>query len=111
MADSNPSATQPRPLTLNLGPEQLVINRRYEVASMLNDILTGLWFVVGSCFFFFDALQTAAAWLFLIGSVELLIRPIIRIIRDVHLRRKPYSADPATDGSAAADGPAREPGA
>lgn len=99
MADSTPAASQPNPLTLNLGPEQLVINRRYEVASMLNDILTGLWFVVGSCFFFYDALQTAAAWLFLIGSIELLIRPMIRIARDVHLRRKPYSAEPAADGS------------
>ena len=103
MADSMQSATQPHPLTLDLGPEQLVINRRYEVASMLNDILTGLWFVVGCCFFFYAALQTAAAWLFLIGSIELLIRPIIRIVRDVHLRRRPYSADPATeDGNAAA---------
>lgn len=81
-------------LTWNIGPEQLVINRRYEVASMLNDILTGMWFVVGSCFFFFDSLQTAAIWLFLIGSIELLIRPMIRIAKDVHLRRKPYSTTP-----------------
>jgi len=105
MADSTPTATQPDPLTLNLGPEQLVINRRYEVASMLNDILTGLWFVVGSCFFFYDTLQTAAAWLFLIGSIELLIRPMIRIARDVHLRRKPYSAEPGTDGGEQAGNP------
>ncbi len=89
----------PNPLTLDLGPEQLVINRRYEVASMLNDIMTGLWFVVGSIFFFYESMQIPATWLFLIGSVQLLIRPIIRIARDVHLRRKPYSADPATDGS------------
>ena len=101
MSDMQTSPTQTNPLTLDLGPEQLVINRRYEVASMLNDILTGLWFVVGSIFFFFDSLQTPAIWLFLIGSVELLIRPIIRIARDVHLRRKPYSDQPpARDGAA-----------
>ena len=102
MADSNPSATQAHTLTLNLGPEQLVVNRRYEVASMLNDILTGLWFVVGSIFFFYDSMQIPATWLFLIGSIQLLIRPIIRIARDVHLRRKPYSAEPATEDNAAA---------
>lgn len=102
MADSNPPATQARPLTLNLGPEQLVVNRRYEVASMLNDILTGLWFVVGSIFFFYDSMQIPATWLFLIGSIQLLIRPIIRIVRDVHLRRKPYSAEPAAEDNAAA---------
>lgn len=103
MSDTQTSPTQSNPLTLDLGPEQLVVNRRYEVASMLNDILTGLWFVVGSVFFFYDALQTAAIWLFLIGSTELLIRPILRIARDVHLQRKPYSAAPATE---AESGPA-----
>ena len=98
MADTTQPA--PNPITLDLGPEQLVINRRYEVASMLNDIMTGLWFVVGSIFFFYESMQIPATWLFLIGSVQLLIRPIIRIARDVHLRRKPYSSDPPTDGSA-----------
>jgi|GEM_PF-1940933 len=96
MTNRQTSSTQAGALTWNFGAEQLVINRRYEVASMLNDIMTGMWFVVGSCFFFFDALQTAAAWLFLIGSIELLIRPIIRIAKDVHLRRKPYSTEPYT---------------
>ncbi|MGA7965533.1 MAG: YrhK family protein [Gammaproteobacteria bacterium] len=100
MSDRQTSSTQPNPLTLNLGLEQLVINRRYEVASMFNDILTGLWFVVGSCFFFFNSLQTPAIWLFLIGSLELLIRPMLRIARDVHLRRKPYSGTVPSSGNA-----------
>ena len=100
MADTTQST--PNPLTLDLGPEQLVINRRYEVASMLNDIMTGLWFVVGSIFFFYNSMQIPATWMFLIGSVQLLIRPIIRIARDVHLRRKPYSAEPAAEDNATA---------
>lgn len=99
MSNMQTPTPQTHPLTFNLGPEQLVVNRRYEVASMLNDILTGLWFVVGSVFFFFEALQTPAIWLFLIGSVELLIRPMLRIARDVHLRRKPYSTQPPASGN------------
>lgn len=99
MSDTQTSPSQSHPLTLALGPEQLVINRRYEVASMLNDIMTGLWFVVGSCFFFYASMQIPATWLFLIGSVQLLIRPIIRIAKDVHLQRKPYSEGPATEGA------------
>lgn len=79
----------PAPLTFTLGAEQLVIRRRYEVASMLNDILIGIWFVIGSCFFFFPAMQQAGVWLFLIGSIQLLIRPAIRIAKDIHLRRTP----------------------
>lgn len=94
MTDSQTPAAQPNPLTWNFGPEQLVIRRRYEVASMLNDLMTGLWFVVGSIFFFYQSLQTPAVWLFLLGSIQLLIRPIIRITKDVHLCRKPYSTTP-----------------
>ncbi len=89
MTDMPISATQPHPLTWTFGPEQLVIRKRYEVISMLNDLMTGLWFVIGSCFFFYASLQTPAIWLFLIGSVQLLIRPIILIAKDVHLRRIP----------------------
>ncbi len=94
MTDRPISAPQPRPLTWTFGPEQLVIRRRYEVISMLNDLMTGLWFVIGSCFFFYASLQTPAIWLFLIGSVQLLIRPIILIAKDVHLRRIPNDNHP-----------------
>lgn len=94
MTDSQQSSTAPNPLTWDFGPEQLIINRRYEVASMLNDLMTGMWFVVGSIFFFYQSMQTPAIWLFLLGSIQLLIRPIIRIAKDVHLRRKPYSTTP-----------------
>lgn len=89
MADSPLSGTDSRPLTFTLGDEQLVIRRRYEVASKLNDIMIGLWFVIGSCFFFYPALQIAAAWLFLAGSIQLLIRPMIMIAKDIHLQRIP----------------------
>ena len=89
MADTDNPDPESTPLTLTLGAEQLVIRRRYEVASKLNDVMIGLWFVVGSCFFFYPALQTPAAWLFLIGSIQLLIRPVIRIAKDIHLQRTP----------------------
>jgi YrhK-like protein len=90
MVDSGQSGSTPsHPLTLKLGAEQLVVRRRYEVASMLNDVLIGLWFVVGSCFFLYSSLQETGTWLFLIGSIQLLIRPMIRIAKDVHLRRSP----------------------
>lgn len=89
MAHSTHDVAGSRPLTLTLGAEQLVISRRYEVASKLNDVMIGLWFVIGSCFFFYPTKQTAATWLFLIGSIQLLIRPIIRIAKDIHLQRTP----------------------
>ena len=80
-------SSSPGPLTLTIGREELTIRRRYEVVSIVNDVLVALWFVVGSVLFFSDATTTAGTWCFLIGSIELLIRPLIRLSRHVHLQR------------------------
>jgi hypothetical protein len=64
------------------------------VLSIVIDILVGLWFLVGSFLFFSESTTYAGTWLFVIGSVELLIRPAIRLSRRVHLRRLPDGHDP-----------------
>lgn len=74
-------------LTLHLGHDELIIRQRYEVLSIANDILIGVWFVVGSVFFFYSELSYAGTWLFVIGSIEMLIRPVIRLVRRLHLQR------------------------
>lgn len=73
-------------VTLRLGHDEIVLSQRYEVASIANDILIAVWFVVGSILFFSDATATTGTWLFLIGSVQMMIRPAIRLARRVHLR-------------------------
>ncbi len=77
------------PLTMVLGHEELVIRQRYEALSIVNHILIAVWFTVGSILFFFEPTTTAGTWFFLLGSIELLIRPAIRLGRRVHLRRLP----------------------
>ncbi len=84
MPDAESSA-----LTLTIGHDELVIRRRYEALSIVNDILVGVWFLVGSVLFFSEATTYAGTWLFVIGSAELLVRPVIRLARQVHLRRVP----------------------
>ncbi|MHA7144950.1 YrhK family protein [Arthrobacter sp. TmT3-37] len=69
-----------------LGGRELVLHNRYEVLSIVNDILVALWFIIGSILFFQESTRTAGTWLFLTGSIELLIRPVIRLSRNVHLR-------------------------
>lgn len=64
-----------------------MIRQRYEVVSIVNDILIALWFIVGSVLFFSDATTIAGTWCFLAGSVELLVRPAIRLSRHLHLQR------------------------
>jgi hypothetical protein len=80
-ADSN------RDVVLHVGREELVIRHRYEVVSIINDLLIGVWFAIGSILFFNPDTSRAGTWLFLIGSVQLIIRPAIRLTRFIHLRR------------------------
>lgn len=77
----------PSRLTLHIGAEELDIRQRYEVVSIANDILIAVWFIVGSVLFFSQGLTRSGTWCFLLGSIELLIRPAIRLSRQVHLRR------------------------
>ncbi|ALD12005.1 hypothetical protein GW571_02825 [Clavibacter capsici] len=76
-----------RSLTITIGDEELVIRHKYEVASIVNDIMVAAWFVAGSVLFFSESTTTAGTWLFLVGSIQLMIRPLIRLGRRVHLTR------------------------
>ncbi len=81
---------QTRDWTLTLGHRELVIHQRYEVLSMFNDFMLGIWFTVGSfCFFYQGAVQTVGVWLFVIGSIQLLLRPAIRLHRYIYFKRLP----------------------
>jgi YrhK-like protein len=84
-------------LIFTMGHEEVVIRRRYEVLSIINDILVAIWFLVGSILFFSEATTYAGTWLFVLGSVELLIRPMIRLARRVHLQRLPDARGGATE--------------
>jgi hypothetical protein len=98
MSDSSRADT---PHILRIGHEELVLRQRYELASISNDILVALWFIVGSVMFFSAAWTDTGVWCFLIGSVELLIRPVIRLARLFHIRR----VRTGPGGPEAADGP------
>lgn len=78
--------SEQRPLIVRIGHDELIVRRRYEVVSICNDILIALWFIAGSIMFFSSDLMVPGTWCFLIGSVELLIRPVIRLTRLIHIR-------------------------
>ncbi|MEA2119625.1 YrhK family protein [Halovibrio sp. HP20-50] len=76
--------------TFTLGHEELVVHQRYEALSILNDFMLGIWFTIGSvCFFYEGSLRTLGVWLFVIGSVQLLLRPAIRLHRYIYFKRLP----------------------
>lgn len=80
-------STGDRDMTFHVGHEELIIRQRYQFVSIANDVLIGLWFLAGSFMFFSDSLMSSGTWLFVIGSIDMLIRPVIRLIRHVHLQR------------------------
>ena len=59
----------------------------YETLSTANDFLIGVMFVVGSVLFLSESTSTVGTWFFIVGSVQLLIRPSIRLARRVQLQR------------------------
>lgn len=77
------------PLTLTIGHEQLVLRRRYEVASIFNDFVIAVFFFVGSILFLYPSMERAGVWCFIIGSFQIGIRPTIRLAAHIHLQRIP----------------------
>lgn len=86
MDSSNHKNPSPE-LDIYWGKHEIIIGQRYEFFYTLNDIFIALWFIIGSILFFTESTVTIGTWLFLIGSIQLLIRPIIRIVRNIHLKR------------------------
>ncbi|MCM2971098.1 YrhK family protein [Larsenimonas suaedae] len=77
-------------LSFRFGHDEIVIHKRYAALSMVNDLMIGLWFLIGSfCFFYEGATLIVGTWLFVIGSAQLLIRPGIRLARSIHLNHLP----------------------
>ncbi|WP_346845985.1 YrhK family protein [uncultured Rothia sp.] len=71
---------------IKIGHDELVIRGRYETLSIINDVLIGVIFLIGSFFFFSDSTMVMGTWLFVVGSILMLIRPSIRITRRFHLQ-------------------------
>ncbi|MFT2099334.1 YrhK family protein [Marinomonas sp. 2405UD66-6] len=72
-------------LDLDIGSEHIVIQRRYEALGALNDLLIAVWFLIGSFFFLNDSLVESGTWLFIVGSAQLIIKPLIKLTSLIHV--------------------------
>ncbi|UXX84672.1 YrhK family protein [Roseovarius pelagicus] len=59
----------------------------YEVAYTIVDFTAAISFLIGSILFFWAEYETAAIWLFIIGSACFCLKPTIRMAREVKLLR------------------------
>lgn len=84
-------------LDFHIRHHEIVIASRYEFLYTINDILIALWFIIGSFMFFNENTTYMGTWFFVVGSFELLIRPMIQIIKEFHLRKiSPHSSKQET---------------
>jgi hypothetical protein len=74
-------------VVLRLGDEELVLRERFELMAIANEIGIAVFFTVGSVAFYWHSLFTLGVTLFVMGSIQLGIRPAIRFVHRVKLRK------------------------
>ena len=74
-------------LDIDIGKQHIVIQRRYEALGAFNDLLIAVWFLIGSFFFLNESLVDSGTWLFIVGSAQLIIKPVIKLTSLVHVGR------------------------
>lgn len=73
---------------IKMGKHDLFFKKRYQVLYTLNHFLLGLWFLIGSiCFYFEGPVKTWGVTLFVLGSLQMLIRPAISLVHRLHLKK------------------------
>lgn len=63
-----------------------IVRQRYEWVQIINDLLIGVWFASGSIFFFSESWTILGTWCFALGSMQMLIGPIIRIFQKLRVK-------------------------
>ncbi|WP_080875815.1 YrhK family protein [Oceanobacillus timonensis] len=74
-------------LDLHLSRIELRVTSIYKLLYQINDLVLGLIFLIGSFLFFNENTTFAGTVLFVIGSIQMLIRPVISIVHDFHLSK------------------------
>lgn len=74
-------------IDIRIGNDEFIIRQRYDALGAFNDLLIAVWFLIGSFFFLNDNLVTDGTWLFILGSAQLLIKPVIKLASLIHINR------------------------
>ena len=74
-------------LDIQMGTYEVSFSKKYRFIALINDFMIGLEFLVGSALFLFESTLTAGTILFIIGSAQLLARPVIKIMHAFHFSR------------------------
>ncbi len=59
------------------------IHAAYEIADTFVSFAAALLFLIGSWMFFYRDLQNPAIWCFVIGSIFFIIKPALKLLREI----------------------------
>ncbi|MFC3038779.1 YrhK family protein [Virgibacillus xinjiangensis] len=86
-------------LEIDQGPFKIYFTEKYATLQLIGDIMVGVSFVTGSILNFWQATDLYGNIAYLLGSLSLTIRPILKIIRKTWIYgMKKDDADSTTDG-------------
>ncbi|MGR9048678.1 YrhK family protein [Halobacillus faecis] len=95
---SNQRSDKQKYIDLHVGKHDVFFKKTYDILYTVNDVLLGIWFLIGSIFFYFD-MKTWGVTLFVLGSTQMLIRPTIRLVHYFHMRKEYGKQYDKTSGS------------
>ncbi|MDM5224809.1 YrhK family protein [Cytobacillus sp. NJ13] len=72
---------------IKIGDYEMIIEKRYRVVSFINDLLLGVLYFIGSILFLTDASQAVSISFFLAGSILMIIRAGLNILKDLHINK------------------------
>ncbi|MGY6211616.1 YrhK family protein [Cytobacillus firmus] len=72
---------------IEIGSYKMVIEKRYQAVSFVNDILLGVLYLIGSILFLTDVSQTVSISFFLAGSILMIIRAGLNLLKDLHINK------------------------
>lgn len=72
---------------VQVGKHIIFFNKNYRYIFIINELLLGIEFVVGSVFFFYESLKTAGIIIFIVGSAQMFLRPVLKIFHAVSLKK------------------------
>ena len=75
-------------IIIKIGNFELYFENVYSIYSLINDLLIGILFIGGSLVNLFDGPARIGQVLYFIGSIALILRPLIKIIQNTHVYRQ-----------------------
>ncbi|MEH6987585.1 MULTISPECIES: YrhK family protein [Bacillales] len=72
---------------IEIGSYKMVIEKRYQAISFVNDMLLGVLYLIGSILFLTDVSQTVSISFFLAGSIMMIIRAGLNLLKDLHINK------------------------